>query len=125
MKQLVLHRKTPSSEASIETVHKLGSCLTLCNLTQNCTATIREQTRQLEVRVASRSPTMVSSSLVEALIDPTRVLRAIYDPSKEIDIFPSTVSSYFSQVFESVDAFQEVRVSHSALTPSRDLMSLT
>ena len=67
---------------------------------------------------------MVSSLLVEALIDPTRVLRAIYDPSKEIDIFPSTVSSYFSKVFESVNAFQEVRASRSALTPSRDLIFL-
>ena len=62
---------------------------------------------------------MVSSLLVDALIDPTRMLRAIYDPSKEIDIFPSTVSSHFSKVFENVDAFQEVRVSLGSYTLSR------
>jgi hypothetical protein len=65
---------------------------------------------------------MVSSLLVEALNDPTRVLREIYDPSKEIDTFPSTVSGHFSKIFESFDAFQEVRVFRSTLTPFHDLI---
>jgi hypothetical protein len=62
---------------------------------------------------------MVSSLLVDALNDPTRALKDIYDPYEEIDIFPRVVSSHFSKIFESANAFNEVRVSPTSLTLPR------
>lgn len=53
---------------------------------------------------------MVSSILVDTLNNPTRALKTLFDPSIEIETFPSTVSSHFAQVFESISAFEEVRV---------------
>jgi hypothetical protein len=54
---------------------------------------------------------MVSSLLVDALNDPTRALVDLYNPSEDIDNFPKAVSNYFSKIFESADAFKEVRIS--------------
>ena len=59
---------------------------------------------------------MVSSLLVDALNDPIRALKDIYDPSKEIDNFPTHVASHFSKVFKSDDAFNEVRASIASQT---------
>jgi len=55
---------------------------------------------------------MVSSLLVDALKDPTCSLLELYDPTTQLDAFPALVSSHFSQIFSSVDAFQEVCSSH-------------
>ena len=63
---------------------------------------------KIKSRRSSLSSIMVSSLLVDTLNDPTRALRDIYDPCEQINKFPITVSSYFSKVFESADAFKEV-----------------
>src|SRR5882757_3006244 len=63
---------------------------------------------------------MVSSLLVDTLNNPTLALRELYDPSQEITTFPSTVSAHFSKVFESPDAFKEVRASRLTISLFRD-----
>jgi hypothetical protein len=57
----------------------------------------------------SQPLTMVSSLLADALTDPTAVLHDLFQSSNNIDGFPETVSSHFSQVFSSLDAFKEVQ----------------
>lgn len=61
---------------------------------------------------------MVSSELVDALNNPTKAIKDLYDPTKPTDTFPQTVSNHFSSVFQSPEAFKEVsRVpSHNILT---------
>lgn len=52
---------------------------------------------------------MVSSNLVDTVNDPSRALKYLYDPSKDIDAFPSSVTAHFSKIFDSPKALDEVR----------------
>ncbi|KAF7974056.1 hypothetical protein HWV62_13457 [Athelia sp. TMB] len=53
---------------------------------------------------------MVSSNLVDTVNDPTRTLKELYDPSKDIDAFPSSVAAHFAKIFDSPKALDEIPV---------------
>ena len=57
---------------------------------------------------------MVSSLLADLLQDPTRLLLELFDHADPVDEFPAIVFRQSSNVFNNVDAFQEV----SSLRPS-------
>ncbi|KZP29893.1 hypothetical protein FIBSPDRAFT_946403 [Athelia psychrophila] len=53
---------------------------------------------------------MVSSNIVDTMNDPTRAINDLYDPSKDIQTFPSSVAAHFAKIFESPKAFTEIPV---------------
>lgn len=55
---------------------------------------------------------MVSSLLVEALSSPTDVLLSFYDTydHEAINEFPNAVAKHFSDIFQTDEAFLEVRI---------------
>jgi hypothetical protein len=51
---------------------------------------------------------MVSSLLPDALANPTAVLLDLFQSSHDLDRFPSTVTTYFADIFSTKDALNEV-----------------
>jgi hypothetical protein len=62
---------------------------------------------------------MVSSILVDALAHPSQAIQDLADDGGDLNELPIRVSKYFSDVFASPDAFNEVRL------PLLSLLSLT
>lgn len=52
---------------------------------------------------------MVSSLLIDTLQNPTRSIIELFDPAYPIDDFPARVNSHFTDIFKTLDAFQEAR----------------
>jgi len=55
---------------------------------------------------------MVSSLLPDALADPTAVLLDLFHSSHDLDVFPSTVTTHFSDIFSTKDALNEIPALH-------------
>ncbi|KAF8892672.1 mini-chromosome maintenance replisome factor-domain-containing protein [Infundibulicybe gibba] len=53
---------------------------------------------------------MASSSPVDARADPTAAIQDIYNPAHNIDDFPARVAKYFTGIFSSPGAFEEIPV---------------
>lgn len=54
---------------------------------------------------------MVSSLLVDAINNPSSALEELYESATPEPDFPAQVSTHFSKIFNTLDAFQQVRLS--------------